>query len=110
MGDRAATCTQLFGGKCLSMTDTEIASYPDISLNLDKNVRLGMTAIDYLLRGSPQAAQPDEVCLGLRDGGSAGGSGFIIGDTTMRNYYLVFDLAEKQIGWGKVNRDVCGSI
>jgi hypothetical protein len=39
-----------------------------------------------------------------------GGSGFIIGDTTMRNYYLVFDLAKKRIGWGDVNKDQCGSI
>ena len=28
----------------------------------------------------------------------------------MRNYNLVFDLAEKRIGWGKVNASACGSI
>jgi len=48
-------------------------------------------------------------CLGIRDGGSAGGSGFIIGDTTMRNYYLVFDLARRKIGWGNVSA-ACGSV
>ena len=32
------------------------------------------------------------------------------GDTTMRNYYLVFDLADKQIGWGPVNKATCGSV
>jgi len=30
----------------------------------------------------------------------------------MRNYYLVFDLARRQIGWGAVSKkaDGCGSI
>ena len=30
----------------------------------------------------------------------------------MRNYYLVFDYAQKRIGWGPVNRKAggCGSI
>ena len=45
---------------------------------------------------------------GIRSGGEL----FIIGDTTMRNYYLVFDYAQKRIGWGPVNRKAggCGSI
>ena len=48
-----------------------------------------MTFKDYLLLGSPLAKKGDQYCLGIRDGGSAGGSGFIIGDTmTMRNYYI----------------------
>jgi hypothetical protein len=34
----------------------------------------------------------------------------VAGDTTMRNYYLVFDLAKQQIGWGPVNKDTCGSL
>lgn len=34
----------------------------------------------------------------------------LAGDTTMRNYYLVFDLAHKRIGWGPVNELACGSI
>jgi hypothetical protein len=31
---------------------------------------------------------------------------------TVRNYYLVFDLARRQIGWGAVSKkaDGCGSI
>ena len=37
---------------------------------------------------------------------------FIIGDTTMRNYLLVFDYAQKRIGWGDVNTgpDGFGSV
>jgi hypothetical protein len=63
---------------------------------------------DYLLLGSPLAGGANNYCLGIKDGGSAGG-GFIIGDTTMRNYYLVFDLAKHQIGWGPVSKKNCGS-
>ena len=71
---------------------------------------LRMSSRDYILKGSPLATSAGQVCMGIKDGGSAGGSGFIIGDTTMRNYYLVFDLAEKKIGWGKVNKKNCGSL
>jgi hypothetical protein len=58
-----------------------------------------MSPADYLLTGSPLAPTADAYCLGIKNGGDAGG-GFIIGDTTMRNYYLVFDLAGRRIGWG----------
>ena len=95
--------------KCVSLSDSTLLSYPDVTMNLD-GVDLIMTSRDYLLKGSPLAASPDQYCLGIRDGGSAGGSGFIIGDTTMRNYYLVFDLEGKKIGWGNVNKNTCGSL
>ena len=58
---------------------------------------------------SPLASSAGQYCLGIRNGGHF----FIIGDTTMRNYYLVFDLEKGRIGWGEVNRDPkggCGSI
>ena len=70
-----------------------MAAYPPLTLNLD-GVDLDMSSADYLLLGSPLATAAGQYCLGIRDGGSAGGTGFIIGDTTMRNYYLVIDLAE----------------
>merc|ERR1712187_441611 len=91
-----------------ALTDAELDAYPPLSLQLD-GISLDMTSRDYLLLGSPLAESASQYCIGIRDGGSAGGSGFIIGDTTMRHYYLVFDLARKRIGWGKVNRKTCGS-
>lgn len=104
-------CATLWGsGACASLTPEEVEAYPVLSLQLSDEVTLKMNSTDYLLLGSPQAKSAGQYCLGIRDGGSAGGSGFIIGDTTMRNYYLVFDLANKQIGWGDVNKDNCGSI
>jgi hypothetical protein len=105
-----AHCDDLWANKCLALTDAEVAAYPAMTLDLDNGVKLNMSSLDYLLLGSPLAASAGQYCLGIRDGGNAGGSGFIIGDTTMRNYYLVFDLAEKKIGWGPVEKKACGSI
>ena len=104
-----AHCNDLWGDKCVDLTEAQVAAFPPLALQLD-GTKLEMTSKDYLLLGSPLAASAGQYCLGIRDGGSAGGSGFIIGDTTMRNYYLVFDLEEKKIGWGKVNQEQCGSI
>ena len=109
-GDASLTsCADLWGNKCVDLTDAQVDAYPPLTLNLD-GADLEMSSRDYLLKGSPLATAVGQYCLGIRDGGSAGGSGFIIGDTTMRNYYLVFDLEEKKIGWGKVNKDACGSV
>ena len=104
-----ASCNAFWSNTCVAITEAQVDAYPDLTMNLD-GVDLVMTSRDYLLKGSPVASSADQYCLGIRDGGSAGGTGFIIGDTTMRNYYLVFDLAGKKIGWGKVNKDNCGSI
>jgi len=104
-----AKCDDLWQNKCFALTDAEVDAYPPLSLELN-GVSLEMTSRDYLLLGSPLASSAGQYCLGIRNGGSAGGSGFIIGDTTMRHYYLVFDLAQKRIGWGKVNKQNCGSI
>lgn len=107
----ATSCTALWtsAAQCADLTEAQVDAFPPLALRLD-GLDLNMTSRDYLLRGSPLAASAGQFCLGIRDGGSAGGSGFIIGDTTMRSFYLVFDLAQKRIGWGKVNRDTCGSL
>ena len=103
-------CNELWSNQCIDLTAEDVDAYPALSMNLDNDLSLEMSARDYILQGSPVADKPGQWCLGIRDGGSAGGSGFIIGDTTMRNYYLVFDLGGRKIGWGKVNKETCGSI
>jgi hypothetical protein len=104
-----ASCNDLWSNKCVKLTEEQVDAYPDLTMQLD-GTKLIMSSRDYLLLGSPVAASADQYCLGIRDGGSAGGSGFIIGDTTMRGYYLVFDLAQKKIGWGPVDKTTCGSV
>jgi len=108
--DTALTsCNDIWSNKCVKLTPADVDAYPDLTMQLD-GTKLLMTSRDYLLLGSPVATEADQYCLAIRDGGSAGGSGFIIGDTTMRSSYLVFDLAQKRIGWGPVNKETCGSL
>lgn len=102
-------CDELWANKCVELTQEEVAAYPPLAMRLD-GIDLEMTSEDYLLQGSPLASSRTQYCLGIRDGGSAGGNGFIIGDTTMRHYYLVFDLERQKVGWGKVNKTNCGNV
>ena len=95
-------CAGFFAQQCFSLTEAEAAAYPDLTLHLDRGVELHMTWKDYLLQSSP-AGQPGQYCFGLSDGGEF----FIIGDTVMQNYYLVF--TETEVGWGPVNKQTCGS-
>ena len=98
------------GSGCVSLNDEEVAAYPPLSLELDGGLMLDMTADDYLLLGSPLAEPGSgQYCLGIKVGDASYG-GFIIGDTTMRHYYLVFDYTNRQIGWGDVNTGTCGSV
>lgn len=101
-----SNCPGLWANECFDLTESQVDQYPPLSLELD-GLTLEMTSRDYLLRGSPLAGSSGQYCLAIRDGGDAG---FIVGDTTMRNYYVVFDFAQKRIGFAKVNRDLCGSI
>merc|ERR1711879_781044 len=87
----------------------QIDAYPPLSIHLD-GVTLDVGSRDYLLLGSPLATSPGEFCLGIRDGGSVASGGFVIGDTIMRNYYVVHDNVRHLICWGRVNRKTCGSI
>merc|ERR1711935_1114887 len=77
-----ASCSDFWADKCLPLTDAQLAAYPPMSLNLDNGVKLAMTAKDYLLTGSPLAGGAGNYCLGIKDGGDAGG-GFIICETTI---------------------------
>jgi len=97
-------CAALYDTKCFALTDVEVDKYPSLTFRL-VGTALEMTSRDYLLRGSPLADAAGQYCLGIRSGGD-----FIIGETTMRNYYIVFDYEQKRIGWGRVNKDTCGSI
>jgi hypothetical protein len=102
-----ASCDALWSNQCVSLTEAQVDAYPSLELQLD-GTSLHMSARDYLLLGSPLATSAGQYCLGIRGGGEL----FIIGDTTMRHYYLVFDSARRKIGWADVNRGAggCGSI
>ena len=99
-----ANCAELWDNQCVELTDAQVDQYPSLSFQLDGTV-LEMSSRDYLLLRSPLATKADQYCLGIRNGGF---TGFIIGDTTMRNYYVVFDKTQSRIGFGKVNKQTCG--
>merc|ERR1712232_181500 len=102
-------CTDLWNNVCMHLSQKEIDAYPTIKMELD-GVTLEMHGTDYLLLGSPVATSSDQHCIGIRDGGKNSLGGFLIGDTTMRNYYVVHDIGHKLIGWGNVSKNMCGSL
>jgi len=98
-------CDGFWSNKCFDMSEAAVDKYPPLKFQLD-GVELEMTSRDYLLQGSPIAASAGQYCLAIRNGGR---TGFIIGATTMKEYYVVFDKKQQRIGWGKVNKKTCGS-
>ena len=89
------------------MTDAEVAQFPNITLAVT-NVPLVMQPRRYLLQGYALNSKPSEYCLAITKTGPGGLQ--ILGDTTLEDYYIVFDRAQKRIGWAPVNTDMCGSI
>jgi len=97
----------LFDGACYPFTQAQLEAFPDLSVNL-QGVDLTMTWNTYLSTNSPLNPNQSYRCLSIRNTGDGGFT--IIGDTTMYNYYVVFDRVNTQIGWAPVNDKNCGSI
>jgi len=95
----------LFDGACFSMTEEEMAMFPNFNLTMP-GITLDMSPKDYLLLGQP-GVPTGERCLGV---GVIGGGLQIIGDSVMQNYVVAFDLENTKIGWAPVNTKTCGSI
>jgi len=96
----------LFDGACFPLTQSQMDQYPLLHIRLN-GFSLTMQPKDYLIFIS----DPRLKCLGIRNTGPDGDTGiFIIGDTTMQEYYTVFDRTNNQIGFAPVNAKNCGSI
>jgi len=100
-----AHCSDLWGTKCFPLSESQVDHYPTLQLQLN-GVTLEMTSREYLFQNSPVATSSGQYCLGIRNGGN---TGFIIGASTMRNYYVVIDRKNSRVGWGKVNKKTCGA-
>lgn len=99
----------LFDKKCFALTTEQISTFPTVSLAVSRSLSLDLAPHDYLLKGDPRANGDDSLrCLGIRKTGRGGL--FIIGDTIMRNYYLIFDNENQRTGWAPVNKANCGSV
>jgi hypothetical protein len=95
----------LWGGTCFNLTQAQVLAYPTITLNL-QGVDIVMPPSTYLTLFDPESPNPLLYCLGIRNTGPGGFT--IIGDTSMSNYYVVFDNEQARIGWAKVS-PACGS-
>lgn len=98
-------CRQLWQGQCFQLTQRQVMAYPPIQFDIGP-LSIELFSRDYLLRGSPLAPTAEHYCLGIRDGGPL----FLLGDTLLRNYYVVHDLGRRRIGWMRVNERTCGSL
>ena len=65
------------------LVPAQVEAYPPILFELNGTV-LRMSSRDYLLLGFPRAPSAAHRCLGIRDGGTAGFTGFVLGDTLVR--------------------------
>lgn len=96
----------LLDGGCQTMTEAEVAAFPQLTLGITKG-GLEMSPSKYLLPDDPRASAQGQLCLGIRDTGAHGF--FIVGDTTMSGYYVAFDREKSRIGWAK-RTSSCGSL
>jgi len=95
----------IFDNTCFKMTQSQIKAYPNITLNID-NINIVMPPSTYLNQFDPESPNPLLYCLGIRNTGFMGMT--IIGDTSMSNYYVIFDNQQNRIGWANV-ASTCGS-
>ena len=96
----------LFDNACFSFSQAQLSAFPNITLSV-VGINLVMQPKDYLLLNYGVNGQPGQYCLGISPTGQQGL--FIIGDTMMQNYYVIFDQTNQQIGWAPVS-STCGNI
>jgi len=90
----------LFDGYCYSMTDEQVALFPNISTTLKDTSALNVPPQAYLWEG---AGIEGMYCLGFQYIDDGGDLPIILGDIIMQNYHVVFDLDKNQVGWGPLS-------
>ena len=96
----------LFDNVCYNFTQAQIDMFPTITFQVT-GIELEMTAAQYILFEYGVNFKAGESCLGISSTG-AGGL-FIVGDTLIERYLVVFDQTNQKIGWAPVS-DQCGNI
>lgn len=96
----------IFDGYCYAFSAKQLAQYPSLTFHV-KGVDLVMSVADYiLLNYGPTLKHTGDYCLGIVPGGP---KDFIVGDTLMQNYLVVFDHSLARIGFAPVSKQ-CGNI
>jgi hypothetical protein len=95
-----------FDNVCLDFTQEQIDMFPNITMSV-QGIELTMTPRNYILLNYGVNYKPGQSCLGIDNTGTGGL--FIVGDTLLENYYVVFDQQNTRIGWAPVSSQ-CGNI
>jgi len=90
-----------FDGQCYTVSSQQLQSFPDLSLVYD-DVPMVLPPTSYLL---PKVGDKSKLCLGIQNTGSDGL--LIIGDTTMQQYYTVFDVDNNNLSIAPLNKQNC---
>jgi len=90
-----------FDGQCFTVSDQQLGNFPDLSLVFN-NVPMVLPATSYLL---PKVGDQTKLCLGIQNTGDDGL--LIIGDTTMQQYYTVFDVDNNNLSIAPLNKQNC---
>jgi len=85
---------QLFNYSCLTMTSSDIALFPNLTININNVSPLILTPNQYLysINGA--------YCLGVE---STGSNMTILGDVFMQNFHVVFDRKRLKAGFGPLS-------
>jgi len=87
----------LFDGVEYNLTSTDISMFPEIEITLVGDVRLLLSAEDYLV------PVDGNYRLGMTEGDC------IIGNTHMLRYWTVYDVKNSRIGFAPANREKCAA-
>ncbi|PRP79145.1 aspartic proteinase-like protein 2 isoform 2 [Planoprotostelium fungivorum] len=90
-----------FDTQCYSLTPRQLKSFPNIELDFG-GIPMVLPPSSYLL---PKVGDPSQRCLGIQNTGEGGL--LIIGDTTMQQYYTVFDLENNFLSIAPLNKQNC---
>ena len=95
------SCNELWNNKCVSLTESQVEAYPDLTIQLD-GVELVMSSRDYILLGSPLATSANQaawayVMVALQE---AVALSLAIRRCATIISYLIWS---RKIGWGKVS-------
>eukprot|EP00948_MAST-09A_sp_MAST-9A-sp1_P000806 g806.t1 len=91
--------SDLFAGKCAPVDASE---WPTITMQLD-GIALNLAPEHYLV--PEEGAAEGTYCLGILNTGRGLESMFIIGDTIMSQYYIVYDRKASRVGWATASTE-----
>merc|ERR1711991_154869 len=99
----------LFDNQCFDFTESQLQAYTsfDLTFSVAPQLDLKLKYQNYLLQDFGVNGKKGQYCLAIAATGRQGL--MIVGDTLMKDYLVVFDQTNKQIGWADVSTS-CGNL